>query len=205
MTNPPGKKTNILPILNKFANEGIQRAIAGLSEMVGDTLEYSKPQISLVPILEVPSLVGGPENECVGIYLRAEGEMAGQFMFILPILKALELVDMLMGDPPGTATELEGMGKSALAEAGNLTGSFFLNAIAALTGRSTVVSTPAVMFDMVGAILNIIVATSADVVDQVIMIRTNIIHSKRNVEASFWYVPDPKAIKAIHQLAEETA
>ena len=188
--------------IEKIARLGIQHAIQGLSQMVGDALTAAEPDMEVVPILQVPNLLGGPENEAVGIYLRAEGEMSGQFMLLMPIEKAFEMIDLLMGDPPGTARELDSMGRSALAEMGNLTGGFFLNAIANLTGKTTFLTPPAVLMDMVGAILNIIVAEAAAVVDEVVAIRTRIIHGSQDVYASFWYIPDLQALSALVELAK---
>lgn len=188
-------------MIQSLASAGIKRSIRGLSDMIGEELTSSEPEIEFVPLLQIPNLVGGPENEAVGVYLRAEGEMAGQFMLIMPLNKALEMVDMLMGDPPGTAKELEGMGRSALAEVGNLTGAFFLNGIAQVTGKETVVTPPAVMMDMVSAILTIIVAHAGDRVERVITIRTNIITaSKQDIQANFWYVPDLSAVNALNNM-----
>lgn len=181
---------NLQKILQGMATKGIEHAVEGLSAMVGEPLTASTPSVRLVPILEIPQQLGGPEDEVIGIYLKAEGEMAGQFMLIMPYDKAFELIDMLMGEVAGTTLELEGIGRSALAEVGNLTGTFFLNAIAEMTGRSTKPTPPAVMFDMVGAILNVVVATSAEAVDNVITISTNIMHGERRVETTFWYIPD---------------
>ena len=186
-------------LLHQLALDGVQRSVEGLSQMVGETLRATPPRVTYVPILKITNLMGGPETEAVGIYLRAEGEMSGQFMLLLPFVKALELVDTLMGDPPGTSQTLAGLGRSALAEVGNLTGAYFLNAVAESTGLQTVVSPPEVMMDMVGAILTIIVAAAADEVDEVIVITTNISHGERDVQASFWYVPDASAIEALRK------
>ena len=191
--------TKISPLLDKLARLGVQHAIGGLSQMVGEDLDYTEPILYSVPVLKVPEFIGGPENEAVGVYLRAYGEASGQFMLILPIAKALEFVDMLMDEPPGTTQELDDMGKSALAEMGNLSGTFFLNAVAEVTGLETMPSEPAVMFDMVAAILGVIVATSAEHVDEILIIKTSLMHGDHNVPADFWYIPDMNAIEALEK------
>jgi len=65
------------PLLEIMAREGIQHAVEGLSEMTGQTITVTQPTVSLVPLYQIPNLLGGPENKAVGVYLRAEGEMAG--------------------------------------------------------------------------------------------------------------------------------
>lgn len=183
-------------LLEALASEGVQNAAQGLSEMVGEELTFSQPTVSLVPFTAIPLLLGGPEEEAVGIYLRSEGEMAAQMMLVLPYPKALELVDLLMGTPPGSTQHLGQLERSALAEVGNLVGSFFLNAVAEITGRSSRPSPPAVMVDMIGAILDIIIATSGDVGEHVPMIQTSFLRQGREVEANFWVVPDRTTLDA---------
>jgi len=65
------------PLLEIMAREGIQHGVEGLSEMTGQTINVTQPTVSWVPLNQIPNLLGGPENEAVSVYLRAEGEMAG--------------------------------------------------------------------------------------------------------------------------------
>jgi len=60
-------------LLVVMANEGVHNAAKGMSDMVGQSLSVDNPQIKRVPIKEIPTLLGGPEAEAVGIYLRVEG------------------------------------------------------------------------------------------------------------------------------------
>jgi chemotaxis protein CheC len=195
--NNNSKKNQEVAILHTVARLGIQHAMRGLSEMVGEELDTTEPELFSVPILKIPEFFGGAEQEAVGIYLRASGEASGQFMMILTFEKALAFVDMLMQEPPGTTQELDDMGRSALAEMGNLTGAFFLNAVANLTGLEARPSEPAVMHDMVGAILNIIVAATAEQLDEVFVIQTTIIHKDHHVQANYWYIPDEKTMQLL--------
>jgi len=190
----------LLEIFHKIAEEGIYHAIDGLSQMVGQELKASPPEVAFINLMTVPNLIGGPETEVVGIYLRAEGQMAGQFMLILTHEKALQMVDIVMGDPPGTGKELDSMGRSALAEMGNLSGAYFLNTIARMTKLDTRPTPPAVMIDYAGAILNVVVATSAQEVERVLMIVTNISHEENEVQASFWYIPDATAMQELAKI-----
>ena len=187
----------LLEKLQQVATAGVNHAANGLSDMVGDKIISSRADVQFIPILDVPEYLGGPENEVIGIYLRAEGQMAGQFMMILDNKKAFELVDVLMGEELGTTKELDRLGKSALAEIGNLTGTFFLNSLAEITGLVTMPTPPDVMYDMVGAVMNVIIAYSAQVVDEILAIRTGFSHGDQEVQLYFWYVPEPNALKAI--------
>ena len=186
---------DLLEMLKTIASEGISSAARGFSEMVGRKIEVSNPGLRLVPLLTIPEIVGGPEDDAVGIYLRFDGDMVGQIMMILPYQKAMELVDLLMDVPHGTTQHLGSMERSALGELGNLCGTFFLNALAKLVGAKIMPSPPAVMVDMVGAILDIVVATAGGISDQVLLMQANFMDGPRSVEANFWVIPDMKALQ----------
>lgn len=189
-------------VLASMANLGIHNAARGMSAMVGDNLTVTEPVVRAVPFYEIPTLLGGPETEAVGIYLRVEGSIPGQIMMVVPYGKALELADLIMGEPPGTTTSLGSMERSALAELGNLTGSFFLNAIADKAGLVARPSPPAVIVDMVGAIMDIILATADILSEEVLMIQAKFLRNGRETQAEFWLIPDHHTIENLAKQIE---
>jgi chemotaxis protein CheC len=192
----PQFSEQLRPLLEVMAGEGIQNAVKGLSQMTGQRITVTQPQVSLIPLINIPDLLGGPENEAVGVYLRAEGEMSGQIMLVFPYEKALKLVDLLVDEPEGTTKHLGAYERSALAEVGNLTGSFFLNSVATMLGLEARPTPPAVMVDMVAAILDVIIATAAGVSEHVLMLSATFMQGDREAEASFWVIPDPRVLEA---------
>jgi chemotaxis protein CheC len=188
-------------LMYRLAIEGVRNSIKSLSQTAGTELTITEPEVKLVPVLEIPNLLGGPETEAIGVILLAEGGSAGQFMLIFPYKKALELVDLLMFEPLGTTTELGSMERSALAEAGNMTCAFFLNKIAEITKLETLPSPPEVVADMVGAILNILVSTTAEYTDQVMLIRTEIMQGDLSIQANFWFIPNPLTVESFAEQA----
>jgi len=193
-SSTPQFDTQLLQIMHRLADEGIANAARGFSSMVGECLSMSRPRALLLSLSDLPRVLGEPEDEAVGIYLRAEGTLACQIMLVIPMSKALELVDMIMGLPPGTTTQLGRLERSALAEAGNLTGTFFLNRLAEMTGQDIRPSPPAVIVDMLGAIVDIVVATIGGFGEHVLLIQAGFICGERTVEADFWVVPDPTTL-----------
>ncbi len=183
-------------LLRIMAAEGIRNAAAGLSGMVGAEIAVTDPHIRLVPMNDIPTLLGGPEEEAVGIYLQAQGDIQGQIMLIMPYDKALELVDMLMEQPLGTTQQLGSLERSALAEVGNMTASFFLNAVAKRLHLDIRPSPPAVMVDMVAAILDIVAAISGGISEHVLLMQGAFMRDGREVEVNFWVLPDPGALSA---------
>ncbi|MFC2028137.1 chemotaxis protein CheC, partial [Chloroflexota bacterium] len=98
--------------------------------------------------------LGGAEREVVAVSLGATGTAAGPIMLVYPRQAAFSLVDMLMDCEYGTTGGLGQTEISALAEVGNITGTYFLNSIAENLGIRLMPTPPQVMVDMLGAVLN---------------------------------------------------
>jgi chemotaxis protein CheC len=180
-----------------IAARGFTNSAKGLSKMIGQELSVSSPDVNMVPLADIADILGGPENDAVGVYLRIEGDLSGQVMLIIPYQQAMELCDMVMDSPDGTTKELGKMERSALSEIGNLTCAFFLNAIAELTNISSHPSPPAVMVDMVGSILDVVVATMGAIGDQVLMFKAAFQIGERKLQADFWIIPDPATLEKL--------
>lgn len=187
----------LLEMLNSLAREGVNNAAFGFSGMVGRGIQFSAPVTKLVPVLTIPKIVGKPDDDAVGIYLRFSGDLDGQIMMIVPHQKALELVDLIMGVPQGTTQHLGSLERSALGELGNLCGSSFLNSIAKMVRADFRPSVPAVMVDIVGAILDIVVVTTGGLGEHALLMQANFMDGPRRVEADFWVIPDMKSLEAL--------
>ena len=187
----PDINVELFTLLQSIAKEGLTNAASGLSTMVGANLRVDNPCVKMISVKEIPESLGGPENEAVGIYLKSEGDLSGHFMLVIPYQKALDLADLLLEVPPGSTVELGSIERSALAEVGNLTTAFFLNAVASLTGVAARPTPPAVIVGMVGAILDIIVAATGGIGEYVLTFQASFICKDRSVQSDFWVIPDP--------------
>jgi chemotaxis protein CheC len=80
-----------------------------------------------------------------------------------------------------------------LAEIGNMTLSYFLNATATLADAPELLqpSPPGVMVDMLGAILDVVVTSVGAVRDDMLIVDTGFGDAAGNVQGHFWVLPDP--------------
>lgn len=188
---------DLMDKLRSLADDGVSNAANGFSGMVGRKIHVHNPSSKLVPVMSIPQIAGRADNDAVGIYLRFTGDVNGQIMLIVPFQKAMELVDLMMQLPAGTTQQLGSLERSALGELGNLCGSFFLNSIARTTKAKFHPTPPAVMVDMVGAILDIVVATTGGISENALLMQANLTDGDRIVEADFWVIPD---MNSLHEL-----
>lgn len=170
----------------------MQRVAQGLSHITGRRISSDIPRVRTAPVTRLATRVGDLATEVVGIYLQVEGELRGGAILILPLDSALSLVDLMLNAPPGKTTGVGFEEHSALAEAGNLTVSYFLNALVVLAGISKRLqpSTPAVIVGELDTILNSIVTQVAAGNDEPLIIETVFKDLRGTLQVHFWVFPD---------------
>lgn len=191
-----------LSLLQTVVERGVENSARVLSQMVGQTIEMRSPKVKIVPLNEIISLVGPPDTTVVGIYIGFWGDASGHITQMYSEEQAMQLADMLLGLPEGSTQRLDEMETSALGEMGNVTGSFFLNAMADVTGFSIQPTTPTVMTDMSGAIMDIAVANIAAEASEALVIETSIIRNECEVSGYFLVIPQPASLQAILKVFE---
>lgn len=170
--------------------KGMTNSISGLSQMVGRDFQVNSINIRKVPAKDMPYVLGGPEHMVVGVYITFSGASNGHILLAHKPDFAYKILDMLFGNPPGTTNTLDDMSQSALGEMGNITGTFFLNAVADSLGVFLNPSPPVVLLDMAGAILDIALAEILAERDDVFIAETSFGVADRTVEGTFLIMPN---------------
>jgi len=189
-------KTDIdLNAWEELMKKGITNAISGLSQMVHKKIIVDSVSISRVPAKEVIGLVGGPETLIVGIYLNFSGAANGHLMLAHRPEVAYALLGMILGEEPVKRDDLSDYEQSALSEMGNITGSYFLNAIADTLGITLYPSPPAVIIDMAGAIMGIALAEILQESDEVLVVDTAFTTDDQQAGGRFMIMPNESFVQ----------
>ncbi len=187
--------SDILRAFSVVADIGFQRASRGLSAMTGLPVEAKAAQVRRLPMASVPDVIGGAETLVAAAYLQITGDIEGHMLLMLPNADACSLAAMLLAEP--VEKELSDMARSALGEAGNITGSFFLAALADAAGMNLSPSPPAVAVDMGGAIMDVVLADLARETEELFVIDTVFAQSEQLVNAVFLVLPRPRYFDVI--------
>ena len=181
----------------QVSGAGMANALRGLSKMLGQEIATGVVSTRRVPLMEATELLGGPEAATAAVYFALSGDAQGHMVLVYVPEVAFELVDMAMGDPPGTTKDLGEMERSVLGEVGNVMGGYFLQTLGDTSGMSLRMSPPAVMMDMAGAIIDAVIADIMVFSDEVVVVETEFGTDQRRVRGTFLVMPSPTLIRGL--------
>ncbi len=184
-------------ILENAINLGLEHAADGLSRMIGRRMRLSASRIVILPIQNVREELTPADDHMLSVHLSLNGEWSAQVMLLFEPRMANQLVDLLLGQPLGTTVELDDMGRSAIAEVGNVMGSFFAGTIADLAETLFIPSTPSLVEGTVGDVLDQRLAEMGADFDSVLLIETHISEDDGGVNGYFIVLPDPLEIQRL--------
>lgn len=173
-------------------------AAAALSEMSGRPLEARSTRLRAVQLSQLSEVAGDPEQPVIGIYLGVNGSDDGHMLLALGESTAFDLVDLLLGQPEGSTRVLGDLEVSALAEAGNVAGSFFLSGLADHAHLVLPPTPPAVFHEMRGAVLDTLAAELAVLdADEALVIDTQFASAGQTADLAFYMFPTPAMLRAV--------
>lgn len=185
-----------IDVLREIGNIGAGNAATALSKMISKRIDMDVPKVNILEFKDVADIVGGAENEVVGIYFKVTGDITGSIMFLLDKVSAKMLTNFLM-DRNEDNTELNEMDFSALQEVGNILAGSYLSSLAALTNLKLIVSVPSLALDMAGAILSVPVILFGQVGDKVMFIETDFNEGTKHVKGNFFLIPDEDSFEIL--------
>jgi len=134
-----------LDALTEMVNIGVNRAAAGLREMVGEQVHLSVPNVALVGREQaIATLAATEASSLVGIHQVFDGDVTGRALLIFPDTKSLELVRAVAGAELSLEEIIE-LEHEALAEIGNIILNGCMATLANMLQRNLKMSLPEIL------------------------------------------------------------
>jgi chemotaxis protein CheC len=180
-----------LDALRELANIGSGTASTALSSMLGRSVDISVPSAFVLPMAQAVEAIGDPEAEATGVVLGVVGDMPASVLLLFTPNDARLMCGLL-----GVEAQTE-IGVSALMEIGNIVGTSYLNALAEMTGMALEPTPPAAATDMLGAIVETVLAQRAAVGDVALLLDSDLVVEGEDCSVSFLLVPDEGGVEQL--------
>jgi chemotaxis protein CheC len=186
-----------LDVLREIGTIGSATAATALADMVATKVEISVPQVSLVPLENLSTILASADKLYFVLDMEIKGDIGGRIFLLLSPEDAKFLASVLLGKPREELDFKEDMFRSALKEACNILGGAYISALADITGFAILPSIPSLALDMVGAILDFIFIQIAQTSEQALFIKTDLQVKGLSMEGLFLLFPTSESLQKI--------
>lgn len=184
-------------VLREIGNIGGGNAATALATMLSGRIDMSVPDLQIVDVSHVAKILGGMEQEIVGILVTMEGDISGMMMLLLDKHFTRLLINLLLSKEFESFERINEMDLSALKEIGNILAGSYINALATMTGLRVSLTPPAISVDMAGAILSYPAALFGTIGDKVLYIEEDFIRDNDEIRGHFLIMPNPESLSKI--------
>ena len=157
--------------------------------------------------LDMATAVLGESGNVVGMcVMQMEGTLTGQMVLAFDDQSGLSLTDLLLGNPPGTATEWGEVEISSALESMNILGSSYLNGMSNFLSKSSnetvsLIPSPPVFYrDFAESLLQTAFMEQAAAGSHVLFARARFELHGRPLNWTFLLIPDPGSLMKLSQL-----
>jgi chemotaxis protein CheC len=182
--------------LREVANIGAGHAATALSQMTGQQIMISVPQLSISSIDDIPNQIAEPEEPVAAVLMRMEGDLTGLTLLVFPQPIALRVAGLMMRR---VVTTLGAIEESAIREAGNILSAAYLNALADFMHMTLLPSPPSLAVDMSDAVLTSTYVASAQGSTQIMCVESEfqLLENNERLRGFFLLLPDPPSLQRI--------
>jgi len=171
------------------------KTATSLSTMLGKRVDITVPKIVVEALAKVPDALGGADKIVNVVYFSVSGQISGSLLLILTPSESLTLVSFLTGQKGVQTESLDEMGLSALKELGNITTGSYLYAMNQVLKMRSTHSIPGFASDMLGAILDGIIAGLSFEADYAVMVESEYTVEGVILKTNMTFILEPKALK----------
>ncbi|MDZ7859102.1 MAG: chemotaxis protein CheC [Candidatus Krumholzibacteriota bacterium] len=189
-----------LDALKELGNISSAHAITGLSELMKKRIDVSITNVDIIPLKIINTLFDGPESMVSVVYLEGYNEnFKGKMFLILSYSEADKMVNMVSNSRPEDVDPDE-YNLSVLKEVGNIMCGCYLNTMSVFLGSKIMYSVPYVSKDMLGAVMDSILADLSIESDYAIVVETAFNFREDQVNGFLFFIPDTDSLEKLFEV-----
>lgn len=186
-----------LDVLCEVGNIGAGNAATALSSILDNRVSISVPTLQVIDVSDISTILGGPENQVVGILVNMKADIEGMLLFLLDKDSTHSLINVLINENMESFEDITDIGISALMEIGNILSGSYINSISSLTSLDIRLSPPQIAVDMVGAILSYPAAQFGMMGDKLLFIEERFFTDEYSIKSHLLIMPEAESLDII--------
>jgi two-component system chemotaxis sensor kinase CheA len=186
--------------LNEFqliANVGAANAAESLSKIMNKRIDLSIPEVTLMPIEQIPKHIGDIDSVYMGIMMPVLGDSRGTVLFIFKEDIGFDVIDLLYGTATSATRQLTEDGESALQELTNIVGSSVINVFSEKTGLVIRAGLPTIVHDFLQSVIDSILVLHNMMNDYAIVMDTAFYFENDKIIGNLLLLPEADSLKII--------
>jgi len=156
-----------LDILGEIGNIGSGNAATALSEILNRPVLLTVPKIKLCEIQEIPETLGGAEEIRTGVFFGVSNALNGYVLFMINGEDAQKIKNTVAGKYDIDVN-------SVVSEVANIISGAYIGALATMIDNKIDLTPPEVGQDMVGSLIDGLVACVCSYADKTVIISTTL-------------------------------
>lgn len=187
-----GKQTTdqVLRSFLTAARSGVKKASMAVDLMSASAVRMDVISAGIAPTSTLAEVAGSAEDMVVGVYISVTGDILGHALLVFSCESALPLIDLILGQPVGTAQDMGEMERSVIQEVGNIVTSSYLNALSDFYSCSLWPSPPSVAVDMASAVVDSVLINTGHFDEDTVSIVTRFAGNDLSLRGFFLYIPE---------------
>ncbi|MBP7735199.1 MAG: chemotaxis protein CheW [Spirochaetes bacterium] len=179
------------------ANIGAANAAESLSKILNKQIDLSIPEVSVMPIEQIPKHIGDVDSVYMGIMMPILGDTRGTVLFIFKETIGFEVVDLLYGLASKTTHEFNEDGQSALQELTNIVGAAVINVIAEKSNLVIRAGLPTIVHDYLQSVIDSILVLHNMLSDYAVIMDTAFFFENDKIIGNLLLLPEADSLKII--------
>ena len=195
-------------MLAAIFGRGAEDASRALSTWLDRPVRLTVSAVDEVDLAEATGLLGPEELLVAACTFELGGRLDGHLLLVFEDRAGLALADLLLRQPPGTATTWGELERSAASETANIVGCAYLNSLAAHLplpaggeagpgGGAIVPSPPSFRHEFAGSLLEFALMEQAIRLDRLLLARTRFEADRADLNWSLLLVPSGEALEVL--------
>jgi chemotaxis protein CheC len=182
-------------LLTAAFGRGAEDASLALARWLGRPVHLEVSAVEQLSLDEASEVLGPGETLVAACAMEMRGALDGQLLLVFEDRSGLALVDMLLGQAPGTSTEWGEFEQSAAKETANIVGCSYLNSLAArlptTVGESgaLVPGPPSFRVEFAASLLEFVLMDQAMARDRLLLIKSRFTAEGAALDWSLLFVP----------------